>query len=82
MEDVSDAQGIRLQNDDERQTEDQETAETQGFQRGQKEVTLRGPGSVVESDLSVWTPSIRRGEKGTQRGSEDVFCGLPSDVEP
>ena len=82
MEDVSDAQGIRLQNDDECQTEDQETAEIQGFQKAKKEVTLRGPESAVESDLAEWTAGIWRGEKGTQRGSEDVFFGLPSDVEP
>ena len=61
---------------------EKETKENQGLQRGQKEVTLRGSRSPVESDLSVWTPSIRRGEKGTQGGSEDVFCGLPSDTNP
>ena len=84
MEDLrrtNDAQTIRLQNDHRSKTEDQETAENQGFQRGQKEVTLRGPGSAVESDLSVWTPGIRRGEKGPPDSPEDVFCGLPSDVE-
>ena len=82
MRRTNDAQGIRLQNDHRSKTEDQETAENCGSQEGQKEVTLRGPGSAMESDLSVWTPSIRRGGKGTQRGSEDVFCGLPSDIEP
>jgi len=76
------AQTIRLQNDIERQTEDQETAENCGPQKAQKEVTLRGPESAVESDLLVWTPSIQRGEKGPPDSPEDVFCGLPSDVEP
>ena len=78
---TNDAQTIRLQNDHRSQTEDQETAENCGPQEAQKEVTLRRPESVVESDLSVWTPSIRRGEKGTPDSPEDVFCGLPSDVE-
>ena len=79
---LNDAQGIRLQNDDECQTEDQETAENCGPQEAQKEVTLRGPESVVESDLAGWTPSIRRGEKGPPDSPEDVVFGLPSDVEP
>ena len=57
MEDLrrlNDAQTIRLQNDHRSQTEDQETAENCGPQEAQKEVTLRGPESVVESGLSVW----------------------------
>ena len=52
MEDVSDAQGIRLQNDDECQTEDQETAENCGPQEAQKEVTLRGPESAAISHVA------------------------------
>ena len=82
LPELTNAQTIRLQNDIERQTEDQETAENCGPQKAQKEMTLRGPESAVESDLAEWTAGIWRGEKGTQRGSEDVFFGLPSDVEP
>ena len=55
MRRTNDAQTIRLQDDHRSQTEDQETAENCGPQEVQKEVTLRGPESVVESDLAGWT---------------------------
>ena len=64
MRRTDDAQGIRLQNDHCSQTEDQETAETRGSQEEHKEVTLRRPESVVESDLSVWTLIVVSGEAG------------------
>ena len=79
---TDDAQGIRLQNDHRSQTEDQETAENCGSQEGQKEVTLRRPESVVESGLSVWALGAWDDDGGTPGSPEDVFCGLPSDVEP
>ena len=82
MRRTNDAQTIRLQDDHRSQTKDQETAENCGPQEAQKEVTLRGPESAVESDLAGGTGGVfRRGEKGTPDSPEDVFCGLPSDVE-